>query len=314
MLTSLTDVGWGFLLVFALQVPAILVNTLAWRQMLPTEHRSVPLRSLAAMLLAGDAINAVTPSAVVGGELVRMSLLRRRVPTATALGSTSLAAMAQFFAQILFVLTGVPIALALVTDGGVRTGLFVLSAVLCFALALLVGLGWSRSGWKTLQRWLERVGWWRALRKERETTWRALSDTTLGALRRRPGDFALSVALHYAGWLVGAVEVRLILSLLRMPVGWGQAFAIEALSLAIEAAFFFVPAKMGTQEGGKYFIFHVLGLDPARGFALGFVRRLRELAWAAVGLGLYGWFQRVEQPARAGESALRRYAQGRDGA
>jgi uncharacterized protein (TIRG00374 family) len=289
--------------------------------MLPPEHRAVPLRSLAAMLLAGDAINAVTPSAVVGGELVRISLLRRRVPTTTAIGSASLAAMAQFFAQALFVLTGVPIALGFVSDGGLRTGLLALCAVLCLALALLIGLGWSRSGWTTLQHWLGHVGWWRTLRKGREASWRALAEATLGALRRRPGDFAASVALHYAGWLVGIVEVGLILGLLRTPVSWRQAFAIEALSVAIEGALFFVPAKIGTQEGGKYVIFHVLGLDPARGFALGFVRRLRELAWAAIGLALLGWFQRhpagqacAEESDLANEAAPRWFARGRDGA
>jgi hypothetical protein len=48
-------------------------------------------------------------------------------------------------------------------------------------------------------------------------------------------------------------------------------------------------------------IFAALQLDPTKGFALGFLRRLRELAWAAVGLGLYGFLQRhpvtgTEQP------------------
>ena len=148
-----------------------------------------------------------------------------------------------------------------------------------------------------------------------------MAEATLGSLRRRPGDFAASVALYYAGWLVGIVEVGLILALLRAPVSWRQAFAIEALSVAIEGAFFFVPAKMGTQEGGKYLIFHVLGLDPARGFALGFVRRLRELAWAAIGLALLGWFQRhpagqpcAEEPDLANVAVPRWSARGRDGA
>lgn len=304
LVRSLADVGWGFLLVVGLQVVAIVPNAMAWRRMLPPEHRAAaPLPAIAAMLLAGDAINAVTPSAVVGGELVRVSLLRRRVPIATAVGSTALAATAQVFAQLLFVLAGVPVAIALIPDGAFRGALLSLAALAFAALALLIGILRSRGGWTALRRWLDRVGWWRALRRNREASWRALADATLGALRRRPGDFALSVALYGAGWLVGAVEVLLILSLLHVPVGWRQAFAIEALSVAIEGVFFFVPAKMGTQEGGKYLIFHVLRLDPARGIALGFVRRLRELVWAAVGLVLLGIAQRRGAGAHAGPAS-----------
>jgi hypothetical protein len=91
------------------------------------------------------------------------------------------------------------------------------------------------------------------------------------------------VGASLAAWQLGAVETYLILRLLGRPVGFAQAFAIEILAAAIEGLFFFVPAKMGTQEGGRVVIFLSMGLTPAVGFALGFLRRLRELAWAAVG-------------------------------
>ncbi len=294
--------GWGFVLIVALQTVAILSITLAWYVMVSPEYRTAtPVRTLAAILLSGDAINAVTPSAVVGGELVRVSLLRRFVPTATAAGSTTLTAMARFSAQTLFILSGVPFVLGLTADRGLRNGLLVLSAVLCFLLGLILGLAWSPGGLGMLLRWLDRLGWWRSLRKKREDGWRSLADATVGSLRRRPGDFLLAVGLHYIGWVIGIVEARLVLSLLLAPVSWRQAFAIESLSVAIEGILFFVPAKMGTQEGGKYVIFAALGLDPAKGFALGFVRRLRELAWAAVGLAIYGWFQRHPAPNAASD-------------
>jgi hypothetical protein len=286
-------VGWGFALIFALQTPWFLANGLAWRQMIPPEQRAaIPLSFLTAAMVSGDAVNAVTPTAVVAGSLVRVGLLRRRVPTATAIGVTTLGAMTQFSAQILFVLTGIPVVLGLTADPGLRTGLVVLFAILCLGLGLMLGLAWSPGFWRLLQGRLDRWAWWRRFRAGREESWAALDEATLGTLRRRPRDFLLGVGLYYAGWLVGAVEARLILFLLNVPVTWCQAFAIEALSVAIEAILFFVPAKMGTQEGGKYVIFAALGLDPAKGFALGFVRRLRELAWAAVGLGIYGFLQK----------------------
>ena len=60
--------------------------------------------------------------------------------------------------------------------------------------------------------------------------------------------------------------------------------AIEVLSAAIDSLLFMVPAKVGTQEGGKTAIFATLGLSASAGLAFGIVRHIRELAWAGFGL------------------------------
>ena len=123
-----------------------------------------------------------------------------------------------------------------------------------------------------------------------------------GAFRSRPRDLAAAVFCFLGAWSVGVVEAWLILGFLRAPVSWGTAFAIESLSVLIETAFFFVPAKMGTQEGGKVAIFAALGLGAAKGFSMGFVRRLRELAWAFAGLVS---FAALERRARVAEPPVR---------
>ena len=65
-------------------------------------------------------------------------------------------------------------------------------------------------------------------------------------------------------------------------------------------------------EPGKHYWFRMCALgaagaspfsDPAKGFALGFIRRIRELAWAAPGLVILGRLQReaaAPSPGRAG--------------
>jgi len=92
------------------------------------------------------------------------------------------------------------------------------------------------------------------------------------------------MACFFVGWTLGAVEVSLALYLLRIPLTLERVLVIEILSTTIDAILFFVPGKVGTQEGGKVLIFSMLGLDPAQGLSFAIMRRIREMTWAGIGL------------------------------
>jgi uncharacterized membrane protein YbhN (UPF0104 family) len=97
------------------------------------------------------------------------------------------------------------------------------------------------------------------------------------------------LACFVAGWTVGALEIYLILRAIGVAVGWKMALALETGAVLIDGILFFVPGKVGTQEGGKVVLFAALGLDPVRGLTVGVVRRIRELAYAVLGLLALGW-------------------------
>jgi hypothetical protein len=63
----------------------------------------------------------------------------------------------------------------------------------------------------------------------------------------------------------------------------------------VEGALFFVPGRVGVEEGGLFAIFGVLGLNPVDGFSLGLTRRLREMAWGLLGLGVLAYLRRGKQ-------------------
>jgi hypothetical protein len=115
----------------------------------------------------------------------------------------------------------------------------------------------------------------------------------LGAWR-----LAGSLACFVAGWSVGAAEIYLILIWLGAPVDWQTALALETGSVLIDGILFFVPGKLGTQEGGKVVLFAALGLNPARGLTVGVVRRIRELAYAGLGLAALGALSARPVPSR----------------
>jgi hypothetical protein len=303
---QLLEIGWGFLPVLALSCLPQLFNALSWQRVLPGNN-PVRLAAMTRMLIAGEAVNAVSPVGVVGGELVRLSQLSQLLPAEAAAASVAMAALAQFCGQIVFVVTGLPLVLPLVRAGAVRTGLLVFAALLVALLALVLWLAGSAAGRRLVIAAAERVGILRRCLAAVPERWRAATRDALAALGARPGRFAAAVGFSLLAWQTGAVETWLILRFLRAPLSPTRAYAVEVLAVAIEGAFFFVPAKIGTQEGGKALIFLAAGLDPAKGFTLGLVRRLRELCWAAVGLGLLGnRARRRPTPSRAGAVVIPR--------
>ena len=283
-------VGARLLLLVALGAVTFAFDTLGWRFAIPKPDRSVGFRTLFAMRIAGDAVNYVTPSAAVGGELVRIGLLRRYVPGIAAIASVVLLVVTQFVSQVIFVAVGIVYCLPRLLAGRWAA----LAAVpLGFLLVLLAGLAWlavRSDGFRRIDRFTRRIAGLKRFSDAENAE--ALDREIFGAFRSRPGDLAAAVACFLGAWSVGIVEAFLILRFLGAPVSWGTAFAIESLSVLIETAFFFVPAKAGTQEGGKVAIFAALGLSAADGFALGFVRRLRELVWAAAGLVTFAALER----------------------
>jgi hypothetical protein len=284
---SLTEIGWGFVPILAVSAVGLLLNAVSWRTQLPSP-RSVSMAAMTRMLAAAEAVTIVSPVGLMGGELVRVALLSERLPAEAAGASVAMAAMAQFCGQVLFVLTGLPLAGALLPDGALRTGLFGISAVLLLLLAVVLRLAFSVDSRARAASWARRVlprPW-----SEAAPRWRLALGEALARLRARPRRFALAAALSMLAWQSGVLETWIVLRLLHQRVGLSGAYMIETISVVIEGVFFFVPAKMGTQEGGRMLVFLAAGLDPADGLALGLARRARELIWAGVGLALLGHF------------------------
>jgi glycosyltransferase 2 family protein len=265
---ALTHVGWGMAFVVAQEIVAHVCNALGWRfAFAPADARSFPLRELIRLRVAGDAVNYLTPTATLGGEVARVAMMgAAREPEAPAL-SVIVAKATQTLAQAVFVTAGlVRVAsrwLPVVSSGLPGT----------ITIALLGALVVYRLG----------ARWCRAA----ALVWhRVLGPRVLGFVRDRPGRVALSAAMFALAYAWGAVEAYWICRFLGMPVAIRTAVAVEVLSITVDALLFVVPAKIGTQEGGKVAIFAALGLPVESGLAFGIARHVRELAWAVAGIVL----------------------------
>lgn len=266
---GLAHLGWGLALVIGQELVAHLLNAFGWRfAFAPEDARAFALVELVRLRVVGDAINYVTPTATLGGEVARVAMLDERRSSDVRTVSVIIAKATQTLAQALFVTAGLALAVTC------WTGL-----ALARPLAWVAGLGVAGVA-------LVMLGgrsWWAAV----SAAWRrAFGPGVLAFVREHPGRVALSTSMFALGYAWGAFEAYWICRLLRFPVAVATAFSIEILSITVDAFLFMVPAKIGTQEGGKVAVFTALGLPATAGFAFGVVRHLRELAWAGIGLFL----------------------------
>jgi uncharacterized membrane protein YbhN (UPF0104 family) len=292
LVRDLRAMGWGLAALLLIESLSVALNTGGWALGFPSGERPVSAPRLFAARLAGDGVNYLTPSATVGGELLRLRLLGPHIPVSLRLGSVSVAKVGQSLAQAVFILLGLAIVLpglAVAHHWLGWTGAIVV-ALMAGATAVVhwVGFVWAvgRGFWTTARGALRRVrlGWLLP------ASWAGPGRDLDAALARLgPWRAAASLGCFVAGWTVGAAEIYLILHWVGGAVDWRTALALEAGSVFIDGILFFVPAKVGTQEGGKVLLFAALGLNPARGLTVGIVRRIRELTYAGLGLMALGW-------------------------
>ena len=293
IMAQFRELSWrlGVLLVF----PFCLVtaaDTLGWRYAFRRDV--VPYTALLRVRMAGEAFNATTPTASVGGEAVKAWLLRRWVPMSESLPSVIVAKTTITIAQALFLLLGLAVAGVVLPEGSVLLygmhWLLVLEVFAVGGFVLVQVMGALGGGGRLLQRLgvmgegagAEMVG--------------RVDRSLVEFYRLAPGRLALSTAAHFLGWAFSAVEAYIILHAMGLPVSFTTAVVIEAFGTGVRFISFMIPAHLGALEGGYVATFATLGLGGPAGLTFSLVRRLREAAWTGMGFVL---LSALRQPGRA---------------
>lgn len=285
---SIGRLSWrlGVLLCFPVTLVTIF-DTLGWRFAFVRDRAA--FRDLVWARLAGEAFNITTPTAALGGEVVKAWLLRGHVPLDESVPSVIIAKTTITIAQGLFLLLGIVLAGIALPGSPLLLGMQWLLAVEVVALAVFVVMqtrGFLRWGARLLERLgVRRLG-------EGDTVDRV--DRVLAHFyRHEPLRLLLSVTSHLVAWLLGSIEAYLILRFLEVPVSLTTATVIEAFGTAVRVATFLIPASLGALEGSFVATFVALGLGPAAGVSFGLIRRAREIVWVGVGLVAFVAMRRV---------------------
>jgi hypothetical protein len=240
-----------------------------------------------AIRLSGEAVQVLTVTGPVLAEPTRAWLLQRRGLTLTqgfaatiseylvslfvnaVMAIAALAMLVWYFrpaagvSGIAVAVIGASSAFLIVSAIAITHRFYLIGAV----IAGLARIGLLRGRWRPDMRAVNRM-----------------EDVLLALLHDRPRRFVATVAFEAAAQVFLVLELLALLHALDLAVPVSDAFVIEGSTKFIGLAFAFVPLQVGVAEGAYALIFDAVGLPPAAGFTLAFVRRVRTIAVASVGL------------------------------
>jgi len=288
----LVQAGWPLLWLVPIHLVALWFDAYGWRVLLaPADpEKRAGTTFLLWIATVREAVTRLLPTAGVGGEIVGIRLAWRRVPDGTAVtASVVIEVMVTMFSHYLFALAGVLLLVSTTQDSDhgllVAIGLLLsLPIPALFAYALRHGT-WFAKLEKFAQQMLGDDHKLAALIDG------VRLDAQIRELCRRYGVLLRTLIWQMVGLAVGTLEVWWGLSLLGHPVGFGEALAIEALTLAARQVAFFIPAGLGVQEAVIVLLGTSFGIDPQTSLALALVKRAREIVFGVPALLSWQWVE-----------------------
>jgi hypothetical protein len=267
-------------IVLALSLLRLFLQTTTWSASLKGEDVSVGIAKLIGVRLAAQSMGYLTVLGPVISEPMKIKLLgTSSEPTITA---TFLDDGVYWFTSALLAIAGI-VSLPLVAVHG-RT-YHSIPAVLVLGFAVVI----IRRHTPILSSLVRTLG-------TRHPAWLARAERIEASIREyrlnQPELVRRMFWIDAACQVLIASEVVVILRSLHLPIHFGAVLAIEGMTRALKMISGWIPARLGSDEGGAISAFALTGFSPLLGLSLALTRRMRDLLWALVGVVWLAWNSR----------------------
>jgi hypothetical protein len=249
----------------------LLIQTQAWQTALRSEGVTAPYWRLVGVRLASQAAGYLTVGPAAS-EPVKLAMLRDCGGMEATAPATLIETGAYWLTTVILGFAGAFAAAALASKPRLAwTG----AALFGGALALLTT---RRSVLTPLIRALgARAPRWLRSAENAELRIRSFRE-------RRPAAARTVLILDGAAQTIALLEVAAVLWAAGIRCSAAQVLAIESAARLVKTLGAFIPARLGSDEGGSAAAFALLGFAPAAGLMLAVARRARDLLFSAAGI------------------------------
>jgi len=287
---GIRGLGWALVPLILSEGAANLAHTAGWRRCLHPEHRDLRLFTLFRVSMAGFAINYLTPSASLGGEVTKAAWLASDRRGEPAVSSVLLDKGCVALGHLLLVVIGSAVVLWRMELPAILQTVMVVSTLL-----LSTGIGifiWLQKEGRmgVIVRWLAKRGLGgRGLREAAERI-SGVDERLKSFHRDRRRDLAISTWWHFVGHAMALLQTWYFFRLLDQPVVLTDVLCAAILCLWFDLLTFAIPLNLGAMEGSRMLALKQVGYTGLQGMTYGAALRIAQLFWAGFGLAGYGLF------------------------
>ncbi len=287
---QLASLGWGIIPFLVAEGLAEAIHTVGWRQCLPKNLKSVSLFYLFRVRLAGYAINYFTPTAALGGELTKVSLLTEKGSMTEATSGVLIGKVCFAMAHLLFVALGTVVVVRSVHLSVMEWVSLLVSGLLVGAGILTFFLLQKHGKLGALIRWLVAKNLGGPPLRKAAAMLTSVDGELQAFYRDRPGDMVRAMGWHLIGYSIGIIPTWFFLHTLHPSAPFAAAATIWFLGMCFDLLTFAVPLNAGSLEGSRVLVLNFLGYAPGAGMTYGIALRLGQMFWGIVGLGVRATF------------------------
>jgi putative membrane protein len=270
---------WGTVLVVAARAFALAGCGVGWWYLL--QPKAIGLHRFIVLRFIREAINALFPFAVVGGDIIGARLLAQ---FGLAVNLAIASVLIDIFVQVVCLLIYVSAGIGIVLDvpGSHRLGT-VTFAMLAIALPAVSGffLALNFGAFDPVVQWLVTFG-----EKRRWLLFNHVVDLggRLQLIWRNHRGLSGAFFVHLVTVFFGAVEVWIVFMFMGYPVTLAAAIAIESLGQGGKAVAFMLPGGIGVQDGTLIAASAIFGVPAEVALAMALIKRVPDLVLGAPSL------------------------------
>lgn len=289
ILNNIKDIGWQFITVIFISWLWYVCYTEAWMQFLRRLGGNIKFWELFKIKLTGEAVNTLTPVNFIGGDPMRIYLLRKNFPLSEGAASVVVDRTLHSTATLIVIIFGISV--SFVTFDALPGNLkFGVPIALCVSVAFMtfILIHQRRGFFGLMLTACQKLGIKREFSEKTVNRFMELDSHIVDCYRANHRGFVIALLLHVAGRLLGLMEIYVVGRAVSDDFSFFAALVLTALAPMVNAVFAFIPGAIGVLEGAYSGVLYLMHMDPSVGITIQIAKRIRSLFWIALGLFFLG--------------------------
>lgn len=285
ILENIRELGWRLVPILAIGFVWYVLYTEAWRQFLFRIGNGIGFWELFRIKIAGEAVNTLTPANFLGGDPLRIHLLKKNFQTTEGAASVVVDRTLHSAATLIFIIFGIAVSFIGFKHmpANIRYGVPIATTVA--ALFMTFVLIHQRKGFFSLiMNVCKRIGIKKEFSEKTIARFEELDSHMIDFYTADHKGFWVALLCHTAGRALGIAEIYAVGKCVAADFTLFAAIVLCALAPIVNAVFTFVPGALGVMEGAYSGVLYLLHIDPAVGITIQISKRIRAAMWITMGL------------------------------